>query len=229
MTGYASLYLSKIYQTYASWGATPTPDPDTDIEGDYCIVKCSNPSSVQSTLALIERSPVNWVHQGQDIIHEFYLVHDKLYNTCHQFDDCRITEQFSNTHLKMGSELKLFIRFITERYSDNQWLILMGLLMVACQVLQTPSQVKKELLHVTMIGRYLVLEMNRTLAGISAINVDRRFKSAIMDVFDCKEWLPLLKNTCFEFCRHDQSWELKQEYYQVVSMATQSLLQGDHD
>lgn len=229
MTGYASRYLSKFYQTYASWSATPTADTDTDIEEDYCIVKCTIPSSVQSTLELIERAPVNWSLQGQDIIHEFYLVHDKLYHTCHQFDSCRITEQFSNTHFKMGSELKLLIQFITERYSDNRWLSLIGLLMVGCQVLITPPQVKKELLHVTLIGRYLILEMNRTLAGISTIVIDTKFKSAIMEVFGCKEWLPLLKDTCLEFSKHDKDWELNQEYHQVVFMATQLLSQGNRD
>lgn len=229
MTSYASHYLSKIYNVYTSWSSTSsTADTNTtDIDSDYCIVKCA-PSSVQSTLDLIEAVPIHWSHhKGQDIIDEFYLLHDKLYQTCHQFDACRVTEQFSNTHFKMGSELKLFIRFITRRYSDNRWLTLMGLLMIGRQVLMTPPQVKKELLHVTLIGRDLTLEMKGALSGVSIMAIDTHLKLAILEVFDCKQWFICFKETCLLFSKHDKDWEFNQDYHQVVSMATELVSQGD--
>ncbi|KAI7888419.1 uncharacterized protein EV154DRAFT_517853 [Mucor mucedo] len=231
MSGYASHYLSKIYNAFTlSWSVTTTQQTqESDMQGideDYCIVKCASPSSVQSTLTLIEGVPINF-HHTQDILDEFYLMHDKLYHTCHQFDACRVTEQFSNTHFKMGSELKLLIRFMARRYGDNGWLTLMGLLMIARQVLTTPSQVKKELLHVTMIGRELAVAMLCALSCKSTVVIHTHLKVAILEILQCRQWFPSLRDTCLELSQHDKDWELHAHYHQVVSMATQYVSQGD--
>lgn len=221
-------FIKKLYD-YSPWGATSTPPLQQqqveDIEQDYCIIKCAAPTSVHATLSLINAEPVNW--HPQELLNEFTIVRDNLYNTCHQFDQSRITEQFSSTHLKIGTELKNYIYFISDRYSENTWLTLIGLLMVAHEVLQTPSQVKTELLHVTRIGRHLALAMSRVMQDKEeeGITFDDRFKSSLLLIFvNHADWFPLLKDTCFEFSHHDNEWEFKQTYYQVVSKATRLLL-----
>ncbi|KAG2236511.1 hypothetical protein BDF21DRAFT_452437 [Thamnidium elegans] len=219
-------FIKKLYD-YRPWGATSIPQQEVeDIEQDYCIIKYAAFTSVHATLSLINAEPVNWY--PQELLNEFTIVRDNLYNTCHQFDQSRITEQFSSTHLKIGAELKYYIHFISDRYKENTWLTLIGLLMIAHEVLQTPSQVKTELIHVTRIGRDLALTMSRVIqedVSNNNITFDDQFKSNLLHIFvNHANWFLLLKDTCFEFGRHDSEWEFKQNYYQVVSMATQLLL-----
>ncbi|GAA5796006.1 hypothetical protein HPULCUR_001372 [Helicostylum pulchrum] len=219
-------FIKKLYD-YRPWGAASTPPPQEveDIEQNYCIIKCAVPTSVHATLSLIDAEPVNWY--PQELLNEFTIVHDNLYNTCHQFDQFRITEQFSSTHLKIGTELRYYIHFVTDRYKENTWLTLLGLLMIAHEVLQTPSQVKTELIHVTRIGRHLAQAMSRVMqeGGANNITFDEQFKSDLLLIFvNHTDWFRLLKDTCFEFSHHDSEWEFKQNYYQVVSMATPFLL-----
>lgn len=233
-------YFSKAFYSYSPWSATsisPTEDQDSsskDIQEDYCMIKCTTPTSVHATLSLINAEPVNW-HSKQDLLNELTIVHDNLHNTCHQFDQSRITEQFSSTHLKIGTELKSYIQFISDRYSQHTWLALIALAMIGFEVLMTPTQVKKELIHVTRIGRHLALTMHRLLlhqpeeeSFSSDIHFDDAFKSNLLNIFvthnQKDDWFSLLKNVCFEFSRHDKDWEFNSNYHEIVSMATYLVL-----
>jgi hypothetical protein len=172
--------------------------------------------------------------QGQPLTanqtaYEFEFVTDKIKEICHCLDTERPSTQFANTSGAIGSNLVLAAKHMVHRYHDDtgdSWLALMGLLVIGLQVLETPSEVKKELVHTTKIGRVLILEMSKVLKFMKKQALCNSLRSAVAQVVinSCHQeeraCLPLLKTFCQLMADYDSQWTFKQEYEEVVSMAT---------
>lgn len=226
-------------------------DTYDDVEKDYYFVKHAIPNSVQATLTLINKLNVVF---SQDLLNEFQIIKDNLVVTCHQFDKYKVVDQFTNTDQKIGVELRLYIQFMTDRYAkSSSWLALMGLLMIGIQVLKTCGEVKTQLIYQTKIGRDLILAMQENLvkrrskrengrllpkqleSGISKIALEGSASSS-EDIDGSEEreggrddWFSALKNVCFQFADYDSDWVSREKYYQVVSLATQLLLDQEEE
>jgi hypothetical protein len=216
----------------SSSSSFPQAEKLPPIDQDYYFVKHSIPNSVQATLNLINKLSINW----SDLCNELQIVKDNLYLSCHQFDNSKLVDQFANTDKKIGVELKLYINFVSERYSccsssgsssrGSDCLALMGLLMIGTQILKTSGEVKSQLVYTTKIGRDLILAMDFVLHQQSKTHLPSELKCDILEIVLEKEdsWFPVLKNICFEFADYDLNWEFREKYYGVVSLATQLLL-----
>jgi hypothetical protein len=166
---------------------------------------------------------------ANQIEYEFSFIADKIKEICHCLDSERPSTQYANTSGTIGSNLVLATKFMVHRYHDDtgdSWLALMGLLVIGLQTLQTPSEVKRELVNTTKIGRVLILEMSKVIKFMKKQVLGDRLGLAVMKViFDScdrkeQDWLCLLKTFCQLMADYDQQWTFKQEYDEVVSMAT---------
>lgn len=178
-------------------------------------------------LRLLQEQPL----VTNQIEHEFPFIANKIKEISHCLDTERPSTQYANTSAIIGSNLVLAAKFMVQRYHDDMgdsWLALIGLLIIGVQALETPNEVKKELLNNTKIGRVLVLDMSKVLKLMKKQNLSDRLRLVVMRVvFDiCHQedqtWLSLLKVFCRFMSDYDHQWDFKQEYDDIASMAMSS-------
>ena len=213
-------YFSKIYSYMSSKSSSPhiSVDSEDDIQDDYCIITSPNPFSVSHALWMMAQSNVDWTH----ITHELDTLFDYLDKTCHQFDRSRITDQFANTHVKMGPEISLFTQFVTKRYKASPWLVCMALILIVYTCLHdTPTEVKRQLVYETRIGKEFVYSMIYALQSKKTVLLSQSIMNQVAKrVFSSQRhnWRTALVNICNELAKYDESF--KSQYDQVVTMTT---------
>ncbi|KAI8065353.1 uncharacterized protein B0P05DRAFT_476111 [Gilbertella persicaria] len=197
--------------------------------------------STKQILNLINRQPFAFSESHQtDIVCEFNTLLIEIKSVCHRLDKCRKAIQFAQTKETIGKDLIHIIHFIINRYYcdplyGNSFISLIGLLMVALQVLDTEDEVQRQLMDENHIGRIIMMQMSAVLELVKStytyyLSIDSQielFKIALDYQFEREDinhiWFPVLKETCLLLTRRDPNWDCKGEYDNICSMATSLL------
>lgn len=202
-------------------------------ESNYVLIDTLDSiSSFQTSLMYIQQQPLIKFDHEATMLYEFKFLSDQIKKTCHQFDKLRKTIQFAETDHRIGKDLIYASQFIRHRYHHDQqlgdsWISLMGLLMVLVHTLQTEPEVQHQLLHVTRIGREIILDMNHVLKNKKdkkylklSQDARQKFLSICLDEQQELSWFVVLQESCSQLAYLDSRWQYKSDYIKVVLMAS---------
>ncbi|KAI8370707.1 uncharacterized protein BYT42DRAFT_583413 [Radiomyces spectabilis] len=159
---------------------------------------------------------------SERFIAELMTVQQQASQVVHRLDGLRPSDQFAQA-AQLAEAVQQLIRMCTSALYDQSLTTLLGLLVIAQECLHTAPQVRKHLFHQAKLGRVLVLEMAKVLKGprIADMTASQSMLSHGNDASQPNgNWLHRLEETCAELARLDPLWEFKQEYRDVVSIAS---------
>jgi hypothetical protein len=165
-----------------------------------------------------ESQPVDLSSDEDDgtLSSEFASLRHQVMKTCHALDTERPSEQFGQTANVILPFLFEKLEWIRQRYSNHQ--ALLACIMLGTEALQTKREVKRQLLE-SHWSRTLVLAMSGLLKNFTFQQDDE----LAMVLLDRHDWHSVLKDMCAEFERLDTHWQFRNEYKDVVDMATRHL------
>ncbi|KAI9260138.1 hypothetical protein BY458DRAFT_516679 [Sporodiniella umbellata] len=151
-------------------------------------------------------------------ITELVALKNKAHRIAHSLDHCRISDQFSKAS-KVAVSLHLLLRQFTQDVSvhGRSHIALLGLILLAQESLNTPTEVRQQIFSHDKFGRVLTLEMASVL---------KNFKLPLLPNEDWypispqkENWIISLEQVCLKMARYDVTWEYRKEYQDVPTIA----------
>ncbi|KAI8332359.1 hypothetical protein BC941DRAFT_358999 [Chlamydoabsidia padenii] len=142
----------------------------------------------------------------------------------HQLDPLRPNEQFAQAK-EITNRLLSLIRLCSQQHGDDNSLIcVMALILVAHECLGgTTAVVRQDMFYRTKVGRTIVLEMSSLFKNYKVGNdkaTSRQQHALAILLFDGGDWYSALEIVCGKLSRLDENWEYRNEYHQVITLAS---------
>ncbi|CAO3678100.1 unnamed protein product [Rhizopus stolonifer] len=151
-------------------------------------------------------------------VSELVALGKKAKKIAHSLDQCRISDQFSRAS-EVAVSLHLLLCQFTQDVSvhGRSHVALFGLILIAQESLNTPTEVRQQIFSHDKFGRVLTLEMTSVL---------KNFKLPLLpneDWFQIapqkENWIVSLEQVCLKMARYDVTWEYRKEYQDVPTIA----------
>ncbi|KAL1935709.1 hypothetical protein VTP01DRAFT_4849 [Rhizomucor pusillus] len=164
---------------------------------------------------------------------ELEAIRVRAHTIVHSMDHQRPSERFAN-EVTVSQELERLVRLCTNTLhtaSQGYTLIAMiGLSIVASEALEGVSMTKRHVFSDALLGRVLILEMASILKNYKAppreLQPTRLFQAAFpdqQDDFGLAGFVQLVTEVCARLAQYDLTWQYRQEYDSVPSMAARHL------
>lgn len=132
----------------------------------------------------------------------------------HELDNQRPSEQFGRAD-ETANALQQMVRSL-HIHSDQSFLTLFGLIIIAQESLSAPSEVRQHIFYHAKFGRALILEISSVLKNFNYNHTGSdQYWNSLMKT--C--WLTDLQEICSRLARYDITWEYRKEYSEVAVMA----------
>ncbi|GAN04347.1 hypothetical protein MAM1_0061c03807 [Mucor ambiguus] len=132
----------------------------------------------------------------------------------HELDNQRPSEQFGRAD-ETANALQQMVRSL-HIHSDQSFLTLFGLIIIAQESLSAPSEVRQHIFYHAKFGRTLILEISSVLKNFNyAHSGSDQYWRSLMKT----SWLADLQEICSRLSRYDITWEYRKEYSEVAIMA----------
>ncbi|CEP14109.1 hypothetical protein [Parasitella parasitica] len=132
----------------------------------------------------------------------------------HELDNLRPSEQFG----RAGETTEALLQMVRSLHvhSDQSFMTLFGLIIIAQESLLAPSEVRQHIFYHAKFGRTLILEISNILKNFNHTSgsSDQYWSS-----FRETSWLSDLQEVCCRLARYDITWEYRKEYNEVAYMA----------
>ncbi|KAI8638870.1 hypothetical protein BD408DRAFT_422389 [Parasitella parasitica] len=132
----------------------------------------------------------------------------------HELDNLRPSEQFGRAG-ETTEALQQMVRSL-HVHSDQSFLTLFGLIVIAQESLLAPSEVRQHIFYHAKFGRTLILEISNILKNFNHTNSSN---DKYWGYFRETSWLCELQEICSKLSRYDITWEYRKEYHEVANMA----------
>lgn len=164
---------------------------------------------------------------------ELEAIRQRAHAIVHSMDRQRPSERFAN-EVAVSQELERLVRLCTNTLhtaSQGYTLVAMvGLAVVAREALDGVSMMKRHVFSDALLGRVLILEMASILKNYKApppeLQPGRLFEAAFpdqQDDFGLGCFVQLVTDVCARLAQYDLTWQYRQEYDSVASMAARHL------
>lgn len=147
-------------------------------------------------------------------IEKLKSIQTKSRSIAHELDNQRPSEQFGRAG-ETADALQQMVRSLHVQ-SDQSFLTLFGLIIIAQESLLAPSEVRQHIFYHAKFGRTLILEISSVLKNFNYNNGGSdQYWNSFMDT----SWLCDLQEICSRLSRYDITWEYRKEYSDVAIMA----------
>ncbi|KAG2212962.1 hypothetical protein INT46_008088 [Mucor plumbeus] len=147
-------------------------------------------------------------------IEKLKSIQTKSRSIAHELDNQRPSEQFGRAS-ETADALQQMVRSLHVQ-SDQSFLTLFGLIIIAQESLLAPSEVRQHIFYHAKFGRTLILEISSVLKNF---NYNNGGSDQYWNSFMNTSWLCDLQEICSRLSRYDITWEYRKEYSDVAIMA----------
>jgi hypothetical protein len=155
----------------------------------------------------------------EDWLDSILFIQERASAAAHALDSARPSEQFGRA-FEVADAIQGLIHLCT-RQSMSQ-VSLFGLILLAQASLHAPAEVRQHVFYHSKLGRSIILELASVLKNFKqsphSYGQWERVACAIQHAEP--NWVDALDRVCIKLARYDVTWEYRQEYSQVVEMAT---------
>ncbi|KAF7727860.1 hypothetical protein EC973_006973 [Apophysomyces ossiformis] len=158
-----------------------------------------------------------------DMAAEISSIQDRARQIVHDLDHLRPSEQFARA-VEVADELHRLVRLTSSTLHapshGHSLITLFGLLVIVLEGLKAPPEVRQHVFYHAKLGRIVILEMASVLKNYKGPALPPSQWSLLLSVFDNgSHWLEQLEQVCAKMARYDVTWDFRQEYEDVVTIA----------
>ncbi|KAI8051776.1 hypothetical protein BDF21DRAFT_432118 [Thamnidium elegans] len=150
----------------------------------------------------------------KDEIEEMKNLRQQVRKIAQSLDKQRPSEQFGRASEISFSLNQVLYSTMTER--QESMTSLFGLIILAQESLNCPSEVRQHLFSNVKFGRTIILEISKILKNFNEYNCrDFNYKWSLISTND-DTWFDALQYVCNKLSRYDITWEYRKEYQDVI-------------
>ncbi|KAG2203014.1 hypothetical protein INT47_013230 [Mucor saturninus] len=151
--------------------------------------------------------------KNKDDLEDLKSLRNQAKLVCHSLDNLRPSEQFGRAS-EISNALQLLLYAAIENH--HSFVSLFGLIILAQESLNCPSEVRQHIFSDVKFGRAIILEISKVLKNFNLYNCgDFNYKwSLLSDNHD--SWFDSLQHICTRLSRYDITWEYRKEYGEVI-------------
>jgi hypothetical protein len=157
-----------------------------------------------------------------DSIEQLKSFRAQIKNVAHSLDNLRPSDQFGRASEVANSLFQLLNSppIISNMQQQQSFISLFGLIVLAQESFNCPSEVRQHLFSDVKFGRSIILEMSKVLKNFSSkshtTNNDIQYKWSLINNSSNTNWHDTLEFICTKLSRYDITWEYRKEYQEVV-------------
>ncbi|GAA5811314.1 hypothetical protein MFLAVUS_004747 [Mucor flavus] len=153
-------------------------------------------------------------NKKKDDVEELKHLRQQVRKIAHSLDKQRPSEQFGRaSEISFNLNQILYSTMIEHQESLTS---LFGLILLAQESLNCPSEVRQHLFSNAKFGRIIILEISKILKNFNEYNCrDFNHKWSLISTND-DTWFDSLQYVCNKLSRYDITWEYRKEYQDVI-------------
>lgn len=153
-------------------------------------------------------------NKKKDDVEELKNLRQQVRKIAHSLDKQRPSEQFGRaSEISFSMNQILYSSMIEHQDSITS---LFGLILLAQESLNCPSEVRQHLFSNAKFGRTIILEISKVLKNFNEYNCrDFNHKWSLISTND-DTWFDALQYVCNKLSRYDITWEYRKEYQDVI-------------
>ncbi|KAG0167676.1 hypothetical protein DFQ28_011326 [Apophysomyces sp. BC1034] len=160
---------------------------------------------------------------GNDMAREISTIQARARQIVHDLDHLRPSEQFARA-VEVSEDLHRLVRLTSNTLHapthGHSLVALLGLLVIVLEGLKAPPEVRQHVFYHAKLGRIVILEMASVLKNYKDSVLPPSQWSLMLSVFEKNcHWLEQLEEACAKMARYDVTWDFRQEYEDVVTIA----------
>lgn len=155
------------------------------------------------------------VNNTNDDLEELKSIQLQAHQIAHSLDNLRPSEQFGRASEVVNRLYELLHSIEVQRHS---FISLFGLIILAQESLNCPSEVRQHVFADVKFGRAIVLEISKVLKNFNQYNAgDIKYKWSLLSKQQSTlSWFDTLEIICTKLARYDVTWEYRKEYQEVI-------------
>lgn len=151
---------------------------------------------------------------NKDDLEELKSIQLQANQIVHSLDNLRPSEQFGRASEVVNRLYELLHSIEVQRHS---FISLFGLIILAQESLNCPSEVRQHIFADVKFGRAIVLEISKVLKNFNQYNAgDIKYKWSLISNHTNLSWFDTLQFICTKLARYDVTWEYRKEYQEVI-------------
>ncbi|KAI8877646.1 hypothetical protein K501DRAFT_288269 [Backusella circina FSU 941] len=167
-------------------------------------------SFASSTAAAEQKKDDDWLDS-------IVFIQERANTVAHSLDNLRPSEQFGRA-FEVAESIQGLIHLCTQHRQTMPSLF--GLIILAQESLHAPVEVRQHVFYHSKLGRSIILELASALKNFK--QTPHLSSCGQWERVSCagESWVDALDRVCIKLARYDVTWEYRQEYSQVVEIAT---------
>lgn len=154
------------------------------------------------------------VNNTNDDLEELKSIQSQAHEIAHSLDNLRPSEQFGRASEVVNRLYELLHTIEVQRHS---FISLFGLIILAQESLNCPSEVRQHVFADVKFGRAIVLEISKVLKNFNQYHAgDIKYKWSLLSNQSTLSWFDTLQFICTKLARYDVTWEYRKEYQEVI-------------
>lgn len=152
--------------------------------------------------------------KNKDDLEELKSLRNQVKLVSHSLDNLRPSDQFGRAS-EISNALQLLLYATIE--SRHSFISLFGLIILAQESLNCPSEVRQHIFSDVKFGRAIILEISKVLKNFNLYNCgDFNYKWSLLSDNNNDSWFDSLQYICTRLSRYDITWEYRKEYQEVI-------------
>ncbi|KAI9358790.1 hypothetical protein BD770DRAFT_295716, partial [Pilaira anomala] len=160
----------------------------------------------------------HYYNKKKDDIEELKNLRLQVRSIAKSLDKQRPSEQFGRASEIYSSLNQILYSTMIE--NQESITCLFGLIILAQESLNCPSEVRQHLFSNVKFGRTIILEISKILKNFNEFNCrDFNYKWSLISLNSNDTWFDSLQYICDKLSRYDITWEYRKEYQDVINIS----------
>lgn len=158
---------------------------------------------------------MDYSQNEDEFVAELMSVQERTRLITHSLSNLRPSEQFARAG-DVADDLRELLQLTLHLFhAHSANFTLLAFILISQQALDSPPEIRRHLFYQTKFGRVLILQMASVLKNFDTTSFLHHYWSRISDT----DWLDTLKDIIHTLSRYDDSWEYKNDYQCIITMA----------